>query len=101
MIRRPPRSTQSRSSAASDVYKRQRLNCAAEAHPSPVRDLRVAGDPSSCSRPPRPPAELAVSCGSLPARPELLGVEHPLGASSDPPHEVGLVSQSRAPPAQP
>ena len=29
MIRRPPRSTQSRSSAASDVYKRQMLN---EAH---------------------------------------------------------------------
>ena len=26
MIRRPPRSTQSRSSAASDVYKRQELN---------------------------------------------------------------------------
>eukprot|EP00657_Telonema_sp_P-1_P008801 TRINITY_DN30872_c0_g1_i1.p1 TRINITY_DN30872_c0_g1~~TRINITY_DN30872_c0_g1_i1.p1 ORF type:complete len:116 (+),score=39.10 TRINITY_DN30872_c0_g1_i1:74-421(+) len=26
MIRRPPKSTQSRSSAASDVYKRQRLN---------------------------------------------------------------------------
>ena len=26
MIRRPPRSTQSRSSAASDVYKRQRLD---------------------------------------------------------------------------
>jgi len=26
MIRRPPRSTQSRSSAASDVYKRQVLN---------------------------------------------------------------------------
>src|SRR5450756_1503495 len=26
MIRRPPRSTQSRSSAASDVYKRQRLH---------------------------------------------------------------------------
>src|SRR5450756_35355 len=26
MIRRPPRSTQSRSSAASDVYKRQALN---------------------------------------------------------------------------
>src|SRR5450756_940291 len=26
MIRRPPRSTQSRSSAASDVYKRQTLN---------------------------------------------------------------------------
>ena len=29
MIRRPPRSTQSRSSAASDVYKRQRLTSAA------------------------------------------------------------------------
>ena len=28
MIRRPPRSTQSRSSAASDVYKRQPLSCA-------------------------------------------------------------------------
>src|SRR5450756_168074 len=27
MIRRPPRSTQSRSSAASDVYKRQQLGC--------------------------------------------------------------------------
>ena len=27
MIRRPPRSTQSRSSAASDVYKRQNYNC--------------------------------------------------------------------------
>src|SRR5450756_3059638 len=27
MIRRPPRSTQSRSSAASDVYKRQFLDC--------------------------------------------------------------------------
>src|SRR5450756_1238423 len=29
MIRRPPRSTQSRSSAASDVYKRQGLPCRA------------------------------------------------------------------------
>src|SRR5450756_3173858 len=27
MIRRPPRSTQSRSSAASDVYKRQSIDC--------------------------------------------------------------------------
>src|SRR5680860_1853498 len=34
MIRRPPRSTQSRSSAASDVYKRQ------EAHPAPA-DARL------------------------------------------------------------
>src|SRR5450756_1400794 len=32
MIRRPPRSTQSRSSAASDVYKRQALRSVALAH---------------------------------------------------------------------
>eukprot|EP00657_Telonema_sp_P-1_P005632 TRINITY_DN2313_c0_g1_i1.p2 TRINITY_DN2313_c0_g1~~TRINITY_DN2313_c0_g1_i1.p2 ORF type:complete len:103 (+),score=35.58 TRINITY_DN2313_c0_g1_i1:118-426(+) len=30
MIRRPPRSTQSRSSAASDVYKRQGFHCFCE-----------------------------------------------------------------------
>src|SRR5665213_3973804 len=33
MVRRPPRSTQSRSSAASDVYKRQVLDLAAEIYP--------------------------------------------------------------------
>src|SRR5450756_2679559 len=33
MIRRPPRSTQSRSSAASDVYKRQDLSRAVDAIP--------------------------------------------------------------------
>ena len=33
MIRRPPRSTQSRSSAASDVYKRQTLNAVRGRHP--------------------------------------------------------------------
>ena len=36
MIRRPPRSTQSRSSAASDVYKRQRR--ALPARPQPLLD---------------------------------------------------------------
>eukprot|EP00657_Telonema_sp_P-1_P012430 TRINITY_DN89_c0_g1_i1.p1 TRINITY_DN89_c0_g1~~TRINITY_DN89_c0_g1_i1.p1 ORF type:complete len:102 (+),score=66.98 TRINITY_DN89_c0_g1_i1:89-394(+) len=36
MIRRPPRSTQSRSSAASDVYKRQIQDCGFE-HPSEVQ----------------------------------------------------------------
>eukprot|EP00656_Telonema_subtile_P035982 TRINITY_DN39951_c0_g2_i1.p1 TRINITY_DN39951_c0_g2~~TRINITY_DN39951_c0_g2_i1.p1 ORF type:complete len:386 (-),score=87.83 TRINITY_DN39951_c0_g2_i1:203-1360(-) len=35
MIRRPPRSTLSSSSAASDVYKRQALHCAALASPRP------------------------------------------------------------------
>ena len=37
MIRRPPRSTQSRSSAASDVYKRQKQDCATL--PSAVRAI--------------------------------------------------------------
>ena len=45
MIRRPPRSTQSRSSAASDVYKRQgkggakRSNCVALSPPERKREL--------------------------------------------------------------
>src|SRR5450756_2590877 len=39
MIRRPPRSTQSRSSAASDVYKRQTVN-------GRVHELQVASDAS-------------------------------------------------------
>src|SRR5450756_542582 len=52
MIRRPPRSTQSRSSAASDVYKRQSADRAermfeigggAEAIESPSRKLRGDG----------------------------------------------------------
>ena len=41
MIRRPPRSTLDRSSAASDVYKRQALHAAAG---GPVR-VRAEGDP--------------------------------------------------------
>src|SRR5680860_1782147 len=58
MIRRPPRSTQSRSSAASDVYKRQRLGgtdeVAAQLGSGRLRglvlgleDLDVRTDPSS------------------------------------------------------
>src|SRR5680860_1805522 len=39
MIRRPPRSTQSRSSAASDVYKRQR-----ETHDVVAESTEVAGE---------------------------------------------------------
>src|SRR5450756_2727854 len=38
MIRRPPRSTQSRSSAASDVYKRQEIHPAAKIAPGCVID---------------------------------------------------------------
>eukprot|EP00657_Telonema_sp_P-1_P011978 TRINITY_DN794_c0_g2_i1.p1 TRINITY_DN794_c0_g2~~TRINITY_DN794_c0_g2_i1.p1 ORF type:complete len:116 (+),score=57.89 TRINITY_DN794_c0_g2_i1:82-429(+) len=43
MIRRPPRSTQSRSSAASDVYKRQTQNGVVEEHAGQV-GLTGAGD---------------------------------------------------------
>ncbi|WP_460379445.1 hypothetical protein, partial [Staphylococcus aureus] len=56
MIRRPPRSTRVRSSAASDVYKRQmsscwatmspRLTCLLYTSPSP-RDMRRSRMPSS------------------------------------------------------
>src|SRR5450756_252964 len=42
MIRRPPRSTQSRSSAASDVYKRQVLAWAAEGSVKAAYDKSVA-----------------------------------------------------------
>src|SRR5680860_1872545 len=41
MIRRPPRSTQSRSSAASDVYKRQLLDGASAAGESAAAELGV------------------------------------------------------------
>ena len=69
MIRRPPRSTQSRSSAASDVYKRQRLvpadfnlvgayaaQVVAEAILNAVRSARTFGDLSliHISEPTRP-----------------------------------------------
>src|SRR5450756_2515645 len=49
MIRRPPRSTQSRSSAASDVYKRQKLfKAAAEAETvHALNHLRVTGQVKS------------------------------------------------------
>eukprot|EP00657_Telonema_sp_P-1_P004072 TRINITY_DN19414_c0_g1_i1.p1 TRINITY_DN19414_c0_g1~~TRINITY_DN19414_c0_g1_i1.p1 ORF type:complete len:126 (-),score=45.50 TRINITY_DN19414_c0_g1_i1:444-821(-) len=41
MIRRPPRSTQSRSSAASDVYKRQPCNAQCNLAPHYTIDLQV------------------------------------------------------------
>src|SRR5450756_2983890 len=50
MIRRPPRSTQSRSSAASDVYKRQLVLAEARADPAEglgqLRPPRLARPPS-------------------------------------------------------
>src|SRR5450756_1321944 len=61
MIRRPPRSTQSRSSAASDVYKRQMLDTVErfqddgvrltfiEPYPGRLRSLLRAEDAKSCT----------------------------------------------------
>src|SRR5680860_228288 len=55
MIRRPPRSTQSRSSAASDVYKRQALGRALPEGPTPAEDvvdlLAAACDPGLVAMP--------------------------------------------------
>src|SRR5659263_697114 len=46
MIRRPPRSTQSRSSAASDVYKRQPLTCPGEPGPGFPCPFRARRNPA-------------------------------------------------------
>ena len=43
MIRRPPRSTQSRSSAASDVYKRQAIPCLVLGQAKPPQAVPSAG----------------------------------------------------------
>src|SRR5450756_1982158 len=52
MIRRPPRSTQSRSSAASDVYKRQIDHCLIDVHP---HDFQARCRPGEGQiQPPRP-----------------------------------------------
>ena len=63
MIRRPPRSTLSSSSAASDVYKRQRSLCARKVK-SPGRGLpvpRIALPWSSCACPKRKAILLCAS----------------------------------------
>src|SRR5450756_2805100 len=46
MIRRPPRSTQSRSSAASDVYKRQVLTVVVPEDVAPVRQSQRVDGPA-------------------------------------------------------
>src|SRR5450756_1136022 len=51
MIRRPPRSTQSRSSAASDVYKRQVLSGAKDEEDDLASGI-VDGPDQGCLRPP-------------------------------------------------
>ena len=52
MIRRPPRSTQSRSSAASDVYKRQVQGASDRRGGSAALSARIAGFPGRGSIPP-------------------------------------------------
>src|SRR5450756_2940818 len=69
MIRRPPRSTQSRSSAASDVYKRQSLaqlrQALFAAHPHFMRiDQIAAGDAADIQK----LAKLAGSTDKAPLR---------------------------------
>src|SRR5680860_1244411 len=61
MIRRPPRSTQSRSSAASDVYKRQRESLAREIHDSVLQALALVHKKGRelAQSPAVPPAEVA------------------------------------------
>src|SRR5450756_3193583 len=51
MIRRPPRSTQSRSSAASDVYKRQRIHRATRECSAGARRHLIGRTCSSGDRP--------------------------------------------------
>src|SRR5450756_3252712 len=69
MIRRPPRSTQSRSSAASDVYKRQ-LENALMAHPS-VAEAAVIGVPDDTWGE-RPLAAVVLRADTPPATPDEL-----------------------------
>src|SRR5665213_2083624 len=52
MIRRPPRSTQSRSSAASDVYKRQVKKQERNGHDSEDEVLQTIDQPLSAHTPP-------------------------------------------------
>src|SRR5665811_2518607 len=87
MIRRPPRSTRVRSSAASDVYKRTTsrgaIGCAAAstAETWSVTDL-IRGPSSSSSVRSRPPSLPAVHVGHQPltqVRPQV----RPLGGDLD------------------
>src|SRR5680860_561100 len=87
MIRRPPRSTQSRSSAASDVYKRQQQSShPAHYHPPPW-PWTISG-----------PSARGLSCYALPlwhpigvqlllpGRPDQTKPEHPSPPPNAPPH---------------
>src|SRR5680860_1757385 len=59
MIRRPPRSTQSRSSAASDVYKRQRSNASSTRKSSISPSSTTSNTSSACAHAPTSSAPAA------------------------------------------
>src|SRR5450756_3013814 len=82
MIRRPPRSTQSRSSAASDVYKRQDDDRAGDGL---ARELAVRGQVDSVGAYRGVRVELGV---------ELAGREAQLKLPQDGPVDIGLVEQA-------
>src|SRR5680860_669861 len=69
MIRRPPRSTQSRSSAASDVYKRQLLEKGQKPLPAPPHYPRRPAPRHVTSPRPASPQHAAAD-PHLPAHPE-------------------------------
>src|SRR5665811_1096991 len=54
MIRRPPRSTRVRSSAASDVYKRQAMRCDREGRHAGERNQHAGGEDRPRQSPARP-----------------------------------------------
>src|SRR5450756_529659 len=75
MIRRPPRSTQSRSSAASDVYKRQDTGA-----PSPQAGPASASTPETAGPKASTPASAAASAPTS-AAPKPAAAAAPAGAA--------------------
>ena len=69
MIRRPPRSTLDRSSAASDVYKRQELHRLARERAVEEGVARVEGHQERRESPERGPLRLSLIHISEPTRP--------------------------------
>src|SRR5680860_1204121 len=70
MIRRPPRSTQSRSSAASDVYKRQSASGAAARTPYPLMSGMAKENSEEVRDEAAPPADLTSEVEAPVAAPE-------------------------------
>src|SRR5450756_2089211 len=94
MIRRPPRSTQSRSSAASDVYKRQLLGGdPAAPRPHGEREGETERDPDGA------PAEGAARRHGLAAPAEHADVQDEEGRDADEEHDPRRELRDRHRPA--